>query len=194
MSPEFGATATIFPIDDETLAYLRLTGRTAERIALVERYAQAQGLWREPGAGPDFDELLELDLASVEPSVAGPRRPQDRVPLARPPRQLPDGFPDGRGARRRPAPRTGGRTAARSRTSSADSFPASDPPAFVPRRRPMPTSSPIHRRPDREPGPPTTRRTIRPSRSTVDGRGRRSSRARSRSPRSPRARTPRTRP
>ncbi len=81
MSPEFGATATLFPIDDETLAYLRLTGRPTERVALVERYARAQGLWREPGEGPDFDESLELDLSTVEPSLAGPRRPQDRVPL-----------------------------------------------------------------------------------------------------------------
>ncbi len=81
MSPEFGATATLFPIDDETLAYLRLTGRPPERVALVERYAKRQGLWREPGAGPDFDEVVELDLATVEPSLAGPRRPQDRVPL-----------------------------------------------------------------------------------------------------------------
>ena len=82
MSPEFGATATLFPIDDETLAYLRLTGRPAERVDLVERYAKAQGLWREPGTGPDFDALLELDLGTVEPSLAGPRRPQDRVGLA----------------------------------------------------------------------------------------------------------------
>ena len=81
MSPEFGATATLFPIDDETLAYLRLTGRSDDRMALVERYAKEQGLWREPGAGPDFDAVLELDLGSVVPSVAGPRRPQDRVPL-----------------------------------------------------------------------------------------------------------------
>src|SRR5215203_355047 len=81
MSPEFGATATLFPIDDETLTYLRLTGRSPQRLALVERYAKEQGLWREPGQGPLFDELLELDLGSVEPSVAGPRRPQDRVPL-----------------------------------------------------------------------------------------------------------------
>ena len=81
MSPEFGATATLFPIDDETLAYLRLTGRSAARIDLVERYAKEQGLWREPGDGPVFDESLELDLSTVEPSLAGPRRPQDRVPL-----------------------------------------------------------------------------------------------------------------
>ena len=81
MSPEFGATAAIFPIDDETLTYLRLTGRATAQVALVEAYAHEQGLWREPGGGPDFDETLELDLASVEPSLAGPRRPQDRVPL-----------------------------------------------------------------------------------------------------------------
>ena len=82
MSPEFGATSTLFPIDDETLAYLRLTGRPAERVTLVERYAKAQGLWREPGNGPEFDAALELDLGTVEPSLAGPRRPQDRVSLA----------------------------------------------------------------------------------------------------------------
>ncbi len=82
MSPEFGATSTLFPIDDETLAYLRLTGRPAERVELVERYAKAQGLWREPGNGPEFDVALELDLGTVEPSLAGPRRPQDRVSLA----------------------------------------------------------------------------------------------------------------
>ncbi len=81
MSPEFGATSTLFPIDDETLAYLRLTGRPAERVDLVERYAKAQGLWREPGPGPEFDAHLELDLGTVEPSLAGPRRPQDRVAL-----------------------------------------------------------------------------------------------------------------
>ena len=82
MSPEFGATSTLFPIDAETLAYLRLTGRPAERVDLVERYAKAQGLWREPGEGPVFDARLELDLGTVEPSLAGPRRPQDRVALS----------------------------------------------------------------------------------------------------------------
>jgi aconitate hydratase len=81
MSPEFGPTATLFPIDDETLAYLRLTGRAPEHVALVERYAKEQGLWRLPGATPEFDALLTLDLGSVEPSLAGPRRPQDRVAL-----------------------------------------------------------------------------------------------------------------
>src|SRR5687768_7153352 len=81
MSPEYGATAAIFPIDDETLAYLRQTGRSEEQLALVEAYAKENALWREPGAGPDFDEALELDLSSVEPTVAGPRRPQDKVLL-----------------------------------------------------------------------------------------------------------------
>src|SRR5947208_13065124 len=75
MSPEFGATATMFPIDDETLAYLRMTARPAELVDLVERYAKEQGLWREPGATTEFDALLDLDLATVEPSLAGPRRP-----------------------------------------------------------------------------------------------------------------------
>ncbi len=81
MAPEYGATTGIFPIDEETIAYLRLTGRDEARIALVEAYAREQGLWRLPGATPRFDETLELDLASVRPSLAGPRRPQDRVAL-----------------------------------------------------------------------------------------------------------------
>jgi aconitate hydratase len=93
MSPEFGATATLFPIDDETLAYLRLTGRSTERVALIERYAKDQGLWREPGDGPTFDELLTLDLATVTPSVAGPRRPQDRVELPGLPANFRSAFP-----------------------------------------------------------------------------------------------------
>ncbi len=93
MSPEFGATSTLFPIDDETLAYLRLTGRPATRVDLVERYAKAQGLWREPGAGPEFDAHLELDLGSVEPSLAGPRRPQDRVALGGVPQNFRAAYP-----------------------------------------------------------------------------------------------------
>ncbi|MBY0395164.1 MAG: aconitate hydratase AcnA, partial [Thermoleophilia bacterium] len=82
MSPEFGATATMFPIDDETLRYMDMTGRPRDLIELVEAYAKAQGLFRtDADADPEFDETLELDLASVEPSLAGPRRPQDRVAL-----------------------------------------------------------------------------------------------------------------
>ena len=93
MSPEFGATATLFPIDAETLAYLRLTGRSAERIDLVERYAREQGLWRTDGPGPTFDALLTLDLSTVAPSVAGPRRPQDRVVLPDLPANFHAAFP-----------------------------------------------------------------------------------------------------
>ncbi|MFF3492462.1 aconitate hydratase AcnA [Streptomyces sp. NPDC002795] len=82
MSPEFGSTAAIFPIDDETLNYLRLTGRDKQQVALVEAYAKEQGLWLDPAAEPDFSEKLELDLSTVVPSIAGPKRPQDRIVLA----------------------------------------------------------------------------------------------------------------
>ena len=82
MSPEYGATCGFFPIDEVTLDYLRLTGRPAEVIARVEAYSKAQGLWREPGHEPDFTETLHLDMSEVEPSLAGPRRPQDRVSLS----------------------------------------------------------------------------------------------------------------
>jgi aconitate hydratase len=82
MAPEFGSTCGIFPIDEETIRYLELTGRSAEQIALVEAYARAQGLWRTNGMREaDYTDVLELDLATVEPSLAGPKRPQDRVPL-----------------------------------------------------------------------------------------------------------------
>ena len=82
MSPEFGSTIAVFPIDEETIKYLTLTGRTAEQIALVEAYAKEQGLWHDPAAEPRFSERLELDLATVVPSLAGPKRPQDRVSLS----------------------------------------------------------------------------------------------------------------
>jgi len=82
MSPEFGATATLFPVDAETLRYLRETGRSPELLDLVERYTKAQGLFRtDERAEPQFDDLLELDLGTIEPSLAGPRRPQDRVAM-----------------------------------------------------------------------------------------------------------------
>jgi aconitate hydratase len=82
MSPEFGSTCAIFPIDEETIRYLELTGRSKQQIALVEAYAKTQGLWRVDGArAADYTEVLELDLSTVEPSLAGPKRPQDRVPL-----------------------------------------------------------------------------------------------------------------
>ncbi|MBI0295088.1 aconitate hydratase AcnA [Streptomyces sp. PRKS01-29] len=82
MSPEFGSTAAIFPIDGETINYLKLTGRSEQQLALVEAYAKEQGLWLDPAAEPDFSEKLELDLATVVPSIAGPKRPQDRIVLA----------------------------------------------------------------------------------------------------------------
>ncbi len=82
MSPEFGSTCAIFPIDDETIRYLRLTGRSAAHVALVEAYAKEQGLWHDADREPAYSEYLELDLSTVVPSIAGPRRPQDRVALA----------------------------------------------------------------------------------------------------------------
>ena len=82
MSPEFGSTAAIFPIDDVTLDYLRMTGRSDEQVALVEAYTKAQGMWHDPAHEPTFSEYLELDLSDVVPSIAGPKRPQDRIALS----------------------------------------------------------------------------------------------------------------
>ena len=82
MSPEFGSTAAIFPIDQVTVDYLRLTGRDEERCALVEAYAKEQGLWHDPSFEPKYSEYLELDLSTVVPSIAGPKRPQDRIKLS----------------------------------------------------------------------------------------------------------------
>ncbi|BDS50398.1 aconitate hydratase AcnA [Rhodoluna lacicola] len=83
MSPEFGSTAAMFPIDEVTLDYLRVTGRAQEQIDLVETYAKEQGLWHDPSIDPRFSEYLELDLATVVPSIAGPKRPQDRIVLSK---------------------------------------------------------------------------------------------------------------
>ena len=82
MSPEFGSTVAIFPIDDVTLDYLRITGRSQDQIDLVEAYTKAQGLWHDPSIEPTFSEYLELDLSTVVPSIAGPKRPQDRIELS----------------------------------------------------------------------------------------------------------------
>ncbi|AMO61680.1 aconitate hydratase 1 [Mycolicibacterium phlei] len=82
MSPEFGSTAAIFPIDAETINYLRLTGRSEEQLVLVEAYAKEQGLWHDPAHEPAYSEYIELDLSTVVPSIAGPKRPQDRIALA----------------------------------------------------------------------------------------------------------------
>lgn len=83
MSPEYGSTIAVFPIDDKTTDYMRLTGRSEEQIALVEAYAKAQGLWHDPNHEPRYSEYIELDLATVVPSIAGPKRPQDRIELSK---------------------------------------------------------------------------------------------------------------
>src|ERR1700751_4610909 len=82
MSPEFGSTAAIFPIDQETIDYLKFTGRKPEQLALVEAYAKEQGMWHDPEHEPKYSEYLELNLADVVPSIAGPKRPQDRIALS----------------------------------------------------------------------------------------------------------------
>jgi aconitate hydratase len=125
MSPEFGSTCAIFPIDDVTLEYLRLTGRGAEQVALVEVYAKEQGLWHDPAREARYSEYLELDLSTVVPSLAGPKRPQDRVLLS----EAKSSF---RSALRDYA--TGGDEGIRNGVdeASAESFPASDSPAVAP--------------------------------------------------------------
>ncbi|MEA2622716.1 MAG: aconitate hydratase [Chloroflexota bacterium] len=140
MSPEYGATAALFPIDDETLTYLRLTGREADHVALVEAYAKEIGLWRRPGAGPAFDEALELDLSTVEPSLAGPRRPQDRVLLSGLRENFRGAFPSDvhEGADSPLATEAHEReahaheaAATSVEEAAVESFPASDPPSFA---------------------------------------------------------------
>ena len=135
MSPEYGSTVAIFPVDDETLNYLRLTGRSAEQVALVEAYAKEQGLWHDPDHEPEFSQVVELDLATVEPSIAGPTRPQDRIPLRVAQRTV-RGLLAGHGHAE--AVQGGLDDAA------ADSFPASDPisvSARIERDQPPRTSS-----------------------------------------------------
>ncbi len=123
MSPEYGSTIAIFPIDEETITYLELTGRPAEQLALVEAYAKEQGLWHDPAAEPRYSERLELDLATVVPSLAGPKRPQDRVSLS-------DAKQSFRGALADYvlSPTSEGDEVGYDE-ASAESFPASDPPS-----------------------------------------------------------------
>src|ERR687887_2749792 len=119
MSPEYGATCGFFPVDDETLRYMRMTGRNERRLALVEAYCKENMLWHDPSEEPTYSEVVELDLSSVEPSLAGPRRPQDRVPLA----TAKESFVEALG--------TFGVDYANDTYDKevADSFPASDPPS-----------------------------------------------------------------
>jgi aconitate hydratase len=121
MSPEYGATCAIFPIDEVTLEYLRLTSRPEPQIRLVEAYAKAQGLWHDPGHEADYSSTIELDLAEVEASIAGPKRPQDRIALTEARAVVAGLLADGFHA---PSSLVGLDQA------SADSFPASDPISF----------------------------------------------------------------
>jgi aconitate hydratase len=116
MSPEYGATCGYFPVDDVTLSYLRLTGRSDERIALVEAYCKENLLWHDPEHEPTYTQVVELDLSDVEPSLAGPRRPQDRVPLADAKRSFLSALES-----------FGIEYAARHDEAVAETFPASDP-------------------------------------------------------------------
>jgi aconitate hydratase len=122
MSPEFGSTCAIFPIDDETVRYLRLTGRSDEQVALVEAYAKEQGLWHDPSREVQYSEYLELDLSTVVPSIAGPKRPQDRISLS-------EAKPAFRTSLRDYVEHHDDGIASLVDEAVAESFPASDPPA-----------------------------------------------------------------
>ncbi|WP_134323290.1 aconitate hydratase AcnA [Cumulibacter soli] len=116
MSPEFGSTAAVFPIDEETIRYMRFTGRSEEHISLVEAYAKAQGLWHDPANEAKYSEYLELDLATIKPSIAGPKRPQDRIELSNAKNAFREALPAYVEDREGEAEQNG-------------SFPASDPPS-----------------------------------------------------------------
>jgi aconitate hydratase len=139
MSPEFGSTAAIFPIDAETIRYLAFTGRPKDQLELVEAYAKAQGLWHDPEEEPTFSQVVELDLADVVPSIAGPKRPQDRVALSESKVEFREALTNyvssedagGAGDDRKPGvpPAAGAPSGSGEDTGSGLSFPASDPPS-----------------------------------------------------------------
>jgi aconitate hydratase len=156
MSPEYGSTCAIFPIDDETLRYLAFTGRSQEQIALVETYAKEQGLFHEPAApDPVFSETIEVDLETVEPSIAGPSRPQDRVPV----REVKRSFRLALAGTASPATVTLGSRGPDA--ASAQSFPASDPPASNAGR-----SNPVEPGPRPAPEPAATEGPVPPDRAS----------------------------
>src|SRR4051795_784574 len=152
MSPEYGSTCAIFPVDDETLTYLRLTGRTDDLVQLVEVYAKEQGLWHDPSHEPDYSERLELDLSTVEPSLAGPKRPQDRVAL----KSARDSF---REALTGYVSNNGNGNSANE--ASQESFPASDPPAV--------SAQGAHDAPAGQPAAQAAGRASNPARVSVGG-------------------------
>jgi aconitate hydratase len=141
MAPEYGATCGFFPVDGETLRYLRLTGRSEEQVQLVEAYCKAQGLFHEAAARPVYSRVVKLDLSSVEPSLAGPRRPQDRVPLSAVKRSFLD------------APGTFGAGYGKHDGELVATFPASDPPKSM-----APGALP----PTEEPGPAPKSSEVQP--------------------------------
>jgi aconitate hydratase len=129
MSPEYGSTVAIFPIDGETVRYLRMTGRDDAQLALVEAYAKEQGLWHDPSAEPVYSERLELDLSTVEPSLAGPKRPQDRVPLLHSKTLFRAALKDYVTTGHPAVESAGNGVDGHADEASAESFPASDSPA-----------------------------------------------------------------
>jgi aconitate hydratase len=157
MSPEYGSTCAIFPIDDETLTYLRLTGRSDEQVALVEAYAKEQGLWHDADREPVYSETLELDLSTVVPSLAGPKRPQDRVALS----NAKNSFREALKTYVNDPVYSDGGNGNSANESSQESFPASDPPAV--------SHDGEHDGPAGQPAAQSGGRASDPARLTLDG-------------------------
>jgi aconitate hydratase len=158
MSPEYGSTCAIFPIDEETLTYLKLTGRPDDLVQLVETYAKEQGLWHDADHEPAYSERLELDLSTVVPSLAGPKRPQDRVSLS----NAKDSFREAlKGYVESDSANGNGGNGNSANEGSKESFPASDPPAV--------SRQGAHDEPAGEPAHSSGGRPSRTARFTLDG-------------------------